>query len=131
MIIFYSYIFIALIEEIWKFLMIYKVSYNNKEFDQAYDIILYSIYVGLGFATFENIIYVIGNPNIITSLLRGITAVPAHVCFQTIMGYYLYFSKNKNKENNILLSLIIPILLHGTYDFLIFVLNIYKLFNIY
>ena len=56
--IFYSYIFIALIEELAKLLMIYKISYNSREFDQAYDIILYSVLVGLGFACFENIIYI-------------------------------------------------------------------------
>ena len=117
---FYTYIFIALIEEFFKFLMIYQVSYNNKEFNQAYDIILYSIFVGLGFACFENIIYIIENPSVEIAILRGITAVPAHVCFQTLMGYYLYLSKTKEKNKNILLSLVIPIFLHGTYDFFIF-----------
>ena len=117
---FYSFIFVAFIEELCKFLMIYKVSYNNKEFDQAYDIILYSVFVGLGFATFENIIYIIGNPNIETTILRGLTAVPAHVCFQCIMGYYLYYSKLNKYQKAITLGLIIPTLLHGAYDFLIF-----------
>ena len=117
----YSYIFIALIEESSKLLMIYKVSYNSKEFDQTYDIILYSVFVGLGFACFENIIYVLGNPSIETALLRSITAVPAHTCFQIIMGYFLYLSKYKEKRENILFGLIITVFLHGTYDFLIFI----------
>ena len=118
--IFYSYIFIALIEETFKFLMIYTGSYNSNEFDQAYDIILYSIFVGLGFAAFENIIYVINNPSFNTILLRNITAVPAHISFQTIMGYYLYLSKSENQKVNIGLGILIPIFLHGTYDLLIF-----------
>ena len=119
-ILFYSYILVSSVEEISKFIMIYKLGYKNKEFDQAYDIILYSIFVGLGFACLENIFYIIGNPAIETVLLRGITAVPAHISFQVIMGYYLYLSKMKNKETNILLGILIPIILHGTYDFLIF-----------
>ena len=116
----YSYIFIALIEEASKLFMIYKVSYHSHEFDQAYDIVLYSVFVGLGFACFENIIYVLGNQNISTALLRSITAVPAHTCFQIIMGYFLYLSKTKDKTENFTLALIIPVLLHGTYDLLIF-----------
>ena len=36
------------------------------------------------------------------------------------MGYHLYLSKIKNKNTNISLSILIPILLHGTYDFIIF-----------
>lgn len=118
--IFYSYIFIALVEESCKLFMIYKISYNSKEFDQAFDIILYSVFVGLGFATFENIVYIIGNPGIQVAFIRGITAIPAHVCFQTLMGYYLYLSKIKDKSKYVSLSLIIPFLLHGTYDFLVF-----------
>ena len=122
---FYCYVFVACIEELSKFVMIYYISYNSKEFDQAYDIILYSVFVGLGFAFFENIIYCLGNDiSISIILLRGITAIPAHVCFQTIMGYFLYQSKEKNKSKNILLSILTPVFFHGTYDFFIFSQNI-------
>ena len=121
---FYSYIFIALIEESSKLLMIYKVSYHSQEFDQAYDIVLYSVFVGIGFAFFENIIYLLGTPSIQTAIMRSITAVPAHTCFQIMMGYFLYLSKFKEKRENMMLALIIPILLHGTYDLLIFTGNI-------
>ncbi len=119
----YCYIFIASFEEIAKFFMIYKISYNNKEFDQAYDIILYSVFVGLGFAGFENILYALGNnSSIVTAVLRSITAIPAHTCFQALMGYYLYLNKiqKKNNSKNLILSILIPIILHGTYDFLLF-----------
>ena len=112
---------VSIIEELSKFIMIYKIGYNNKEFDQAYDIILYSILVGLGFACFENFIYIIGRQiNLITVLFRGFTAIPAHACFQIFMGYYLYKSKIDSKKKNIFLSIFIPFLLHGLYDFIIF-----------
>lgn len=115
----YCFIFIALTEELTKFLMIYIISYHNPEFNQAYDIILYSVFVGLGFAFFENIIYTIENPSLINIFLRGITAIPAHACFQTIMGYYLYKNKIQRNAISMLESLFIPIFLHGLYDFLI------------
>lgn len=123
----YSFIFIALIEEICKWLMIYKISYNHKEFDQFYDIILYSVFVSLGFACFENLLYVIENTNgLWIAFFRSITAVPAHACFGTFMGYYLGLSKfrKKDKKKHFVLSLIIPIILHGTYDFLLLSENI-------
>ena len=120
LLIIYSYIFIALIEELSKLFMIYKISYHAKEFDQTYDIILYSIFVGLGFVCFENIIYIISNPNIETSILRSLTAVPAHICFQIIMGNFLYMYKYQKKKKYLLFSLILPMLLHGTYNILIF-----------
>ena len=123
----YSFILVALIEELAKFFMIYKISYNHKDFDQTYDILLYSVFVGLGFACFENFLYVGFNDNsLFVALFRGITAIPAHACFQTFMGYYLSLSKynGKLKKKYLKLSLIIPIVLHGTYDFLLLSGNI-------
>ena len=122
----YSFIFVALIEEVCKWLMIYKISYHHRDFDQLYDIILYSVLVGLGFACLENLLYTTSANNIWVAVFRGITAIPAHACFQTFMGYYLTLAKfkkgNQNKYKN--LSLIIPVLLHGTYDFLLLSGNI-------
>lgn len=122
----YSFVFVALIEEVCKWLMIYKISYHHRDFDQLYDIILYSVLVGLGFACLENLLYTTSSNNIWVAVFRGITAIPAHACFQTFMGYYLTLTKfkkdNQNKYKN--LSLIIPVLLHGTYDFLLLSGNI-------
>lgn len=122
----YSFVFVALIEEVCKWLMIYKISYHHRDFDQLYDIILYSVLVGLGFACLENLLYTTSSNNIWVAVFRGITAIPAHACFQTFMGYYLTLAKfkkgNQNKYKN--LSLIIPVLLHGTYDFLLLSGNI-------
>ena len=122
----YSFVFVALIEEVCKWLMIYKISYHHRDFDQLYDIILYSVLVGLGFACLENLLYTTSSNNIWVAVFRGITAIPAHACFQTFMGYYLTLAKfkkgNQNKYEN--LSLIIPVLLHGTYDFLLLSGNI-------
>ncbi len=122
----YSFIFVALIEEVCKWLMIYKISYHHRDFDQLYDIILYSVLVGLGFACLENLLYTTSSNNIWVAVFRGITAIPAHACFQTFMGYYLTlakFKKDKQKKYKNL-SLIIPVLLHGTYDFLLLSGNI-------
>lgn len=120
----YTFIFISLIEESCKLFIIYKFSYNDKNFDQFFDIILYSVLVGLGFACFENILYVLTSEFALqTALLRGITAIPAHTCFQTFMGYYLALNRFKNKKKSkkfFVLSLLIPVILHGIYDFLLF-----------
>ena len=115
----YSYIFVALIEELSKFLMIYYFGYKSIYFDQKYDIILYSIFVGLGFAFLENIFYIINTQSLTITLLREVITVPAHIVFQITMGYYMLLYKNTKLKKYILLSIIIPIIYHGTYDFLI------------
>lgn len=120
----YAFVGVALVEEFCKWLMTYFIGYHHKEFDEVYDIIVYAIFVSLGFAFVENIIYVIQISNIKTALLRAISAVPSHACDAVFMGYYLSVSKQyaikkkKDKEKlYVILSVIIPALLHGIYDF--------------
>lgn len=126
-IILYSFIGIALLEEICKWIFVYFKGYKHKEFEETYDIIIYSIFVSLGFIFFENCLYIVNaNPKILPVILRTLSSVPGHVCNAIFMGYYLSMAKQfdyqKNKKlekQNIILSIIIPTILHGIYDFLI------------
>ena len=119
------FIGIALIEEFSKWIIIYKIAYNHEEFNEFYDMIVYATFVSLGFACIENILYVLSN-GIGTGILRAILAVPGHACDGVFMGYYLglaKISKSNNREDltkkNLLLSLIIPTILNGIYDYLL------------
>lgn len=125
----YSFVGVALIEECCKFLMTYAIGYRNRSFDEVYDIVVYSVFVALGFAGFENILYVFQS-GIVTGILRAILAVPGHACDGLFMGYYLSLAKishlKKNKEaerNYIIKSIFVPVVLHGIYDFCCFAGN--------
>ena len=124
---------VALIEELSKWVMIRFLAYNNKYFDQFFDIILYSTFVALGFATIENILYVIeGGINL--GIYRAIFSVPGHAAFGVFMGYYLGLSKIWYKKNKfthkyyMFLSILIPSLLHTLYNFFLMLENSYYLF---
>lgn len=116
---------VGITEEISKWLTTYTIAYNNKEFDELYDIIVYSVLVSLGFATLENILYVTSSVNILqTALIRGIISIPAHTALGIIMGSFLGFAKiaeinnnPKEKNKNILYSIVIPVELHTIFDF--------------
>ena len=118
---------VALIEEFSKWFFSYYIGYKSKEFDEIYDIILYCGFVALGFATFENILYVLfSDNNLQTALLRAVTAVPGHVCDAVLMGYYLGIARQYEamgnislRKKNIILSIVVPMGTHGIYDFLI------------
>jgi RsiW-degrading membrane proteinase PrsW (M82 family) len=120
---FYTSFFCAGIpEEFGKWIIFYWLIKKAKDFDQYYDGILYAIFISMGFALVENVLYVMkGGMGV--AIMRAILAVPGHMLFAVPMGYYLSISKfepaNEAKKH-IALSLIIPILLHGTYDFLLF-----------
>lgn len=121
----YVSIGIALVEELFKWLILYGISYNNKEFDELYDMIVYAVFVSLGFATFENIIYVL-NGGVSVGLIRSVTAIPSHAADAIVMGSYLGLAKlndvNNNKKTmktNLILSIILPVIIHSIYDYLL------------
>lgn len=118
------FIGIALVEEFCKWIITYKISYNNKEFDEIYDMIVYSVFVSLGFAFFENLFYVYEN-GIGTGIVRAFLSVPGHVSDAVFMGYYLGLAKldfynNKKQSKNLIYSILVPTITHGIYDYLIF-----------
>lgn len=122
----YSFCIVALVEELSKFLMTYIISYHNKEFDQLYDMIVYAVFVSLGFAWIENILYVFSG-GVTVALLRTFLAVPTHVSVAIFMGYYLSFAKLADingkaslKKKYIICSMVIPTIFHGIYDYLLY-----------
>jgi len=121
---------VALLEELIKWLMTKIIGYSNKNFDQTYDIIVYAVFVALGFAAIENIFYVFQG-GIETGIYRAIFSVPGHVSFGVFMGYYLGKAKkqeHKNKKKyykNIFLSIFMPTILHTIYNFCLMTENMY------
>jgi len=119
---FYEAVFCAAIpEEFAKWIIFYWLISKAKDFDQYYDGILYAIFISMGFALFENIMYVM-EYGMGTAIVRSILSVPGHMLFAIPMGYYLSLSRfesGASAKYHIFLSLAIPILLHGTFDFIL------------
>ena len=116
---FYTSFFLAAIpEEIAKFLMLHLVVSRAHAFDHYYDGVLYAVCVSMGFAAFENVLYVSdGGYNV--AIMRAIFAVPGHMLDAVPMGFFYAFSRFQPEKKNYYLALClgVPILLHGTYDF--------------
>lgn len=113
---------VALIEEFSKFFFVRFILYNNKNFNEPFDGIVYAVMVSMGFATVENIIYVF-QYGFSTGLLRMFTAVPAHAAFGIIMGYFLGKAKFTHRKGLYfsLIALLAPTLFHGSYDYFWFI----------
>ena len=111
----------AIPEEFAKWIIFYWLISKAKDFDQYYDGILYAIFISMGFALVENILYVIPT-GFGVAISRSILSVPGHMLFAIPMGYYLSLSRfesGASAKYHIFLSLAIPILLHGTFDFIL------------
>lgn len=113
-----AFIVAAIPEESFKLLALWLVLRNNPHFDEHYDGIVYSVCVGLGFATIENIGYVVGDGDWASvGLMRAIFSVPGHYAFAVLMGYhYAQHRFVKRSFFNGLSIWAVPVLAHGVYD---------------
>jgi protease PrsW len=120
----FSYAVVAFSEEFSKFLGLRLYSYNQKCFDEPFDGIVYSVMVSMGFATIENIKYVVfDTQSINVAFLRMFLSVPAHATFAIVMGYFVGKAKADpaNSAKLMAVGLLAAIFFHGTFDFLLFI----------
>lgn len=112
----------ALPEESAKLLMLWLFLRKNPYYDEYLDGIVYAACVGLGFAATENILYLLQSEDwVMTGVMRGLTAVPAHFAIACAMGYF--YSKVHFGDRSRLTAvcvLAVPIVIHWVYDALAF-----------
>lgn len=111
---------VAFLEEFFKWFIFRYVIYQHTEFDAHYDGIVYAVSISLGFATVENILYLFAN-GIEYAFTRALFPVSSHALFGVIMGYHFGKAKMNNRYVywNIILALLIPLTLHGSYNFML------------
>lgn len=122
---FTAFIVAGLTEEFFKRGVVLLTAFKSRAFDEKLDGIVYAIFSALGFATIENIMYVVfrfsTNPHI--GLYRGVFSVPAHMLFAVTMGYYLSLAKfaddEKNRKKYLRKSWFVPAALHGIFNFIL------------
>ncbi|MDM5331549.1 glutamic-type intramembrane protease PrsW [Neobacillus sp. CF12] len=110
----------GLIEEFFKWTVLFFIAYKSAEFDEPFDGIVYGTSISLGFATAENILYLMNN-GMEYALTRALLPVSGHALFGVIMGYYISKAKftKGQKWPFFLLSILLPVVLHGIFNFLL------------
>jgi RsiW-degrading membrane proteinase PrsW (M82 family) len=118
-----SFIIAGLIEEWLKLFVVRRFVFNHSCFDEVMDGIVYTVVAGLGFATVENVFFVLdgGLPIAIT---RAFTALPLHALAGGLMGYYIgkaKFAENPEEKKKLFrIGLFNAVMLHGFYDLIVF-----------
>jgi len=136
----------AIPEEAAKLLMLWLLLRVNPYFDEKVDGIVYAACIGMGFASIENVMYLMMNFNnwLGVGILRALISVPGHFMFAVTMGYYYSlgywnmdgaskgglfgkFGRRSHGKRNwgyIALAFLAPMLLHGIFDALLMMSNL-------
>lgn len=117
-----AFVFVGLLEEACKFLFLRGYFYRLPHFDEPFDGIVYAVMIGMGFASAENIVYVLHGGGG-TALVRMFSAVPGHAVFAVIMGYFVGEAKMFPTSSGLYLTigLLAATLAHGFYDYFLFI----------
>ena len=113
-----AFIVASFSEESLKYLGFMLFIWKSRHFNEKFDGIVYAVFISLGFALVENILYVMDG-GVSVGLIRSLTAVPAHALFGILMGFYFGMAKffPAKKTSYLLLAWSLPWLFHGFYDF--------------
>ena len=118
------FVVVAVSEESSKYWMLKRNTWRSPEFDCMFDGVVYAVFVSLGFALWENISYVL-TYGLATAVVRAVTAIPGHACFGVFMGVFYaiaikYEADGLDSDSRLyrVLSVLVPVLLHGTYDYI-------------
>lgn len=116
-VLFYAIFGVAIFEEGYKWLITFITTYLDKKI-RPLSIITYAVFASNGFALFENIVFFALKYKS-SMISRMFTAFPSHICNAIWMGYFLILYKNNKGLKRyifLLLSVIIPIIIHGLYN---------------
>lgn len=120
-----SFLIVALLEEGCKYLFLRAGSFKSPAFNYRFDGVVYAVFVSLGFALVENVLYVF-QYGLSVALSRALLSVPLHA----VCGVYMGLAYGRVKADSqyaivpkgqaALRCVLLPLLIHGFYDFCLF-----------
>ena len=129
----FGFIVAALVEESFKFFFLYKFTFKSPAFNYRFDGVVYAVFVSMGFAILENVLYVFQG-GLGVALSRALLALPLHAA----CGVYMGIAYGQQKVNSLYkpasfgsvarACLPVPILIHGFYDSCAFSAENYPIF---
>ena len=117
-----AFVVVAMAEEGTKFFFLKRHTWYHPEFNYRFDAIVYAVFVSLGFAAYENLLYVF-NYGLSTAVLRAVTAIPAHMSFAVFSGVFygrakrcFVHGRHEMARWNLQMAYVIAVAFHGFYD---------------
>lgn len=117
-----AFLVVAAAEEGTKYLFMKWRTWNSPEFNFRFDGVVYAVFVSLGFAAFENILYV-SQYGLSVALPRALLSIPGHMAFAVVMGVFYGRAKLAERlgdpaaaRTSRLTGYLLAVFLHGFYD---------------
>ena len=113
---------VAVAEEGAKMFFLYRLTWRSPSFNYRFDGIVYSAFVSLGFAAFENVKYVFSY-GLTVAFPRAVLAIPGHLGFAIVFGYFYgrarmaaNYGQDSRAKANLITGYLCAVFLHGFYD---------------
>ena len=108
------------VEEGSKFLAVWLVAYRSLYFDEPSDGLVYAAAASLGFASLENLMYIL-DFGAAVMLVRAPLSTVAHVIFGSFWGYALGRRTQRNSRGVIIvISIVTAAVVHGLFNVFVF-----------
>ena len=117
-----AFIVAGFTEELGKFLAVRQTLYKSPYFSEPMDGLIFAAAAALGFASIENVGYMVSFGAAVV-LLRGVFSTVGHVLFAAPWGFALGRQKRGGPSGALFTraALVVGITAHGLFDFFIFV----------
>lgn len=108
------------VEEMSKFLAVWLVAYRSLYFDEPSDGLVYAAAASLGFASLENLVYILDfGPAVM--LGRALLSTVAHVIFGSFWGYALgRLTQHNSPGVTVVVGIAVAAIVHGLFNVFVF-----------
>ncbi len=114
------------VEELSKFLAVWLGPFRSLYFDEPRDGLVYAAAASLGFASLENLVYILAfGPEVM--IVRAPISTLAHVIFGSFWGYALGIQTQKGRAGRrvwLLFGLTVAAVVHGVFNILVLALSV-------
>ena len=109
------------VQEFCKYLAVRFTVYDEDEFDEVVDGVIYGTAAGVGLATVLNLWWVLNSPSIapVPAALWIVVTTLAHAAFGGVLGFFLGRAKILGEQSRVLWGFLIATLLNGVVTFLL------------
>lgn len=113
------------VEEGIKYRVLLHRTWNEPNFNYRFDGVVYAVFVSLGFAAVENVLYVLTS-GFSTAVVRALFSIPGHAMFGVVMGagygqakWLFSCGQREQADQARKKAWLTAAVLHGLYDFLL------------